>query len=120
MKFDIEKIKSYTIMPNTHLQDRNLSLKAKGLLSVMYNLPNDWDYTLKGLCTITNTGITSIRNIITELEITGYITRIEYKDKKGKFNYNYIVRLTPKKINPTDNCIALKRFKTKLNKVSRI
>lgn len=119
MKFDIEKIESYTVMPNWHLRDKNLSLKAKGLLSVIYNLPNDWDYSMQGLCNITNTGITAIRNIIQEIELNGYLTRIETKNEKGQYEYIYKIYLRPRKVEP-DNCLALKRFKTKLNKAHRI
>lgn len=114
MKFKIETLTSFTVMPNYHLQDKKLSLKAKGLLSTFFYLPNEWDYTVKGLCKITNTGITSIRSILMELELKGYLTREQYKDEKGKFCYTYIIRIKPKKIKPIGNTIALKRLKTAL------
>ena len=50
--FRVEKTRNYTVMSNHHLQDRSLSLKAKGLLSLMLSLPEDWDYTTKGLARI--------------------------------------------------------------------
>ena len=97
MKFKIESLKSYTIVPNEYLRDTRISLKAKGLLSVMYSLPNDWDFTMAGLCKITNSGITTIRTIINELECFGYILREQKKNEKGQFDYIYHVYTEPKK-----------------------
>lgn len=114
MRFKIENLDSFTVMPNNHLQDKNLSLKAKGLLCTMYALPNQWDYSMNGLCTITNTGITAMRNIIAELEIQGWLTRQQIRNEKGKFEYIYIVHIRKKKINPIKNCTALKRFQKSL------
>ena len=62
--FKIEKTKGYTIMSNYHLQDRNLTYKAKGLLSFMLSLPDDWDYSLKGLCAISKESRDGIRSIL--------------------------------------------------------
>lgn len=115
MKFKIESLDSFTVMPNSHLMDKNLSLKAKGLLSTMYSLPNTWDYSINGLCTITNTGITAIRNIIAELEIKGYLTRKQQRNDKGQWEYWYIVHIKKRKVNPIENCTSLRRFKTALN-----
>lgn len=114
MKFKIETLESYSVMPNYHLQDKNLSLKAKGLMCTFFSLPNDWDYSVKGLCKITNTGITAIRNILAELEIKGYLQREQTKTEKGEFDYIYHIFIKKRKINPTKNCIALKRFKNSL------
>lgn len=97
MKFYIENYKNYTIVPNAYLKDKLLSLTAKGLLSVMYSLPNDWDYTINGLCKITNSGITRIRNTIFELEMFGYLERKQVKNEKGQFDYEYYIFLEPKK-----------------------
>ena len=114
MKFEIEKLEHFVVIPNDHLMDKNLTLKAKGLLSTMYSLPNDWDYSIQGLCRITNTGITAIRNIIAELELRGYLTRKQTRNTKGQWEYTYIVRI--KKINTSyKNCLSLKRFKTANN-----
>ena len=66
--FRIEKARDYTVMSNYHLRDRSLSLKAKGLLSLMLSLPEDWDYTMKGLARICKDGIDSISGGIRELE----------------------------------------------------
>ena len=73
--FRIEKTRDYTVMSNYHLRDRSLSLKAKGLLSLMLSLPEDWDYTMKGLARICKDGIDSISGGIRELEAHGYLVR---------------------------------------------
>lgn len=85
----------------------------------MYSLPNEWDYSVNGLCVITNTGITAIRNILAELELQGYLERSQQKNSKGQFEYLYKIYLKSRKVNPM-NCTKLKRFKTALNKVNRI
>lgn len=66
--FRVERIKDYTVMSNHHLRNKNLSLKAKGLLSQMLSLPDDWDYTLKGLAAINKESVDAIRTAIWELE----------------------------------------------------
>ena len=71
--FKVEVTKSYTVMSNYHLRDKNLSLKAKGLLSQMLSLPEDWDYTLKGLALINREKIDAIREAVRELEQAGYV-----------------------------------------------
>ena len=73
--FRVEKTKDYTIMSNHHLKDRRLSLKAKGLLSMMLSLPKEWDYTLKGLARISREGVDAIREAVRELEQAGYVVR---------------------------------------------
>ena len=73
--FRIEKTKDYTVMANHHLRNRALSLKAKGLLSLMLSLPDDWDYTTKGLSHICKDGVDSISATVRELERAGYVKR---------------------------------------------
>ena len=73
--FRIEKTRDYTVMSNYHLRDMSLSLKAKGLLSLMLSLPENWDYTMKGLARICKDGIDSISGGIRELEAHGYVFR---------------------------------------------
>lgn len=73
--FRVEKTRNYTVMSNQHLRDKRLSLKAKGLLSLMLSLPEDWDYTTKGLARICKDGVDSICTTVRELEGTGYIVR---------------------------------------------
>ena len=82
--FRIEKTRDYTVMANHHLKNRNLSLKAKGLLSVMLSLPDNWDYTLKGLSLINREGIDAIREAVRELERAGYILRSRSRDEQGR------------------------------------
>lgn len=81
--FRVEKSKDYTVMSNYHLRDKALSLKAKGLLSQMLSLPEDWDYTMKGLSAINRESIDAIRQAVKELEQAGYIIRSRNRDKGG-------------------------------------
>ena len=82
--FRVEKSRGYTVMSNHHLRNKELSLKAKGLLSQMLSLPEDWDYTLAGLSCINRESIDAIRTAVWELEKAGYITRRQGRDEKGK------------------------------------
>lgn len=81
--FRVEKSKDYTVMSNYHLRDKALSLKAKGLLSQMLSLPEDWDYTLKELSAINRESIDAIRQAVGELEQADYIIRSRNRDKGG-------------------------------------
>ena len=71
--FKTEKNKNYTVMSNYHLRDKNLSYKAKGLLSFMLSLPEDWDYSINGLVSISKEEVKGIRNILQELKRYGYL-----------------------------------------------
>ena len=82
--FRVERNKGYTVMSNHHLRNKDLTLKAKGLLSQMLSLPEDWDYTLAGLSSINRESIDAIRTAVWELEKAGYITRRQGRDEKGK------------------------------------
>ena len=82
--FRVERNKGYTIMSNHHLRNKELSLKAKGLLSQMLSLPEDWDYTLAGLSLINREKIDAIREAVRELERAGYIVRSRERDEKGR------------------------------------
>lgn len=94
--FRVERTHNYTVMSNYHLRDKNLSLKAKGLLSQMLSLPEDWDYTLAGLARINAEGKDAIRAAVVELEKAGYVQRRQTTDKAGKFGANeYIIREYP-------------------------
>ena len=73
--FRVEKNKGYTVLSNHHLRNHALSLKAKGLLSQMLSLPEDWDYTLQGLAQINKESIDAIREAVRELERAGYIVK---------------------------------------------
>lgn len=81
--FRVQKTKDYTVMSNTHLKDRSLSLKAKGLLSVMLSLPDEWNYTTRGLAAICKEGVDSIGAALKELEKVGYIKRRQLRNSKG-------------------------------------
>ncbi|MDY4997098.1 MAG: helix-turn-helix domain-containing protein [Bacilli bacterium] len=93
--FKIEKNKDYTIMSNYHLRDRELSYKAKGLLSFMLSLPEDWDYSLNGLCAISKESKDGIRSILKELQEHHYIEIEKVRGDKGYFEYNYLIYEIP-------------------------
>ena len=94
--FRVERTRDFTVMSNYHLRDKNLSLKAKGLLSLMLSLPEDWDYTLSGLARICQEGKDAIRGAISELERAGYVWRRQATDRNDKFSANeYIIRERP-------------------------
>ena len=94
--FRVEKTKDFTIMSNYHLRDKNLSLKAKGLLSQMLSLPEEWDYTLAGLACINKESKDAIRSAVNELEQAGYITRRQTTTEGGRFGCNeYLIRERP-------------------------
>ena len=96
--FRVNKNVNYTVMSNHHLQDKRLSLKAKGLLSYMLSLPDDWDYSLKGLTTGCRDGIDSVRSAVHELEDGGYLCRGKVRDARGRIiDYNYEVFELPQK-----------------------
>ena len=94
--FRVERNKGYTVMSNHHLRNKELTLKAKGLLSQMLSLPEDWDYTLAGLSHINRESIDAIRTAIWELEKAGYITRQQGRDDQGKMTaIEYIIYEQP-------------------------
>lgn len=82
--FRVEKTKDFTVMCNHHLRNVKLSLKAKGLLSLMLSLPEDWDYTTKGLACICRDGVDSIASALKELEKHGYLTRQRVRFDNGR------------------------------------
>ena len=100
--FRVERNKGYTVMSNHHLRDKSLSLKAKGLLSQILSLPEDWDYTLSGLCYINRESKDAIRSAVNELERAGYIERHQTTDEGGKFSSNeYIIHEQPTSLPPS-------------------
>ena len=99
--FRVERNKGYTVMSNHHLRNKELSLKAKGLLSQMLSLPEDWDYTLKGLSLINREKIDAIREAIKELERAGYIVRSRERDEKGRLRgADYVIFEQPQPPTP--------------------
>ncbi len=94
--FRIERTRDYTVMSNHHLRNANLSLKAKGLLSMMLSLPEDWNYTTRGLAKICKEGVDAIGAALRELEGAGYIVRHQRRDKSGRItDTEYVIYEQP-------------------------
>ena len=94
--FRVERTKNYTVMANYHLKDKRLSLKAKGLLSVMLSLPDDWNYNMKGLARLSRDGLDSVRSTVKELERYGYVSRHRIRTETGQLaDTEYLVRECP-------------------------
>lgn len=101
-KFKVEKTKNYTTMSNRHFKDKRLSYKAKGLLSLMLSLPEEWDYSVQGLMKLSRDGKESVMSGINELEDCGYLIRTQEKDESGRFTgYDYAVYEHPFSENPS-------------------
>jgi len=99
--FRVERNTGYTVMSNHHLRNKELTLKAKGLLSQMLSLPEDWDYTLAGLSHINREKIDAIREAVKELEKAGYIVRSRERDEKGRLRgADYVIYEQPQPKNP--------------------
>ena len=82
--FRVKKSTNYKVMSNQHLRDKSLSLKAKGLLSQILSLPEEWDFTLQGLAYINQEQLDAIRQAVHELERAGYIVRARERDNRGR------------------------------------
>lgn len=98
-KFKVNKTKDYTIMSNYHLKEKNMSLKAKGLLSVMLSLPDNWDYSISGLVAISQENETSIKSALSELKKLGYLEVIKLmpnESETGRIDYIYNIYEKPK------------------------
>ncbi len=94
--FRINKSKAYTVMSNYHLRDVELSCKACGLLSKMLSLPDEWDYTTRGLAAICKDGVDAIGSALKELEQRGYLIRHRLRDDKGKItDVEYVIYEKP-------------------------
>lgn len=93
--FRVNKNKNYTVMSNYHLKDANMSFKAKGLLSMMLSLPDDWDYSIKGIVSISKENKTSIQSALKELEENKYLKRTKKQNEKGQFEYIYDIYEKP-------------------------
>ena len=94
--FRVNRTKDYTVMSNHHFKNKNLSLKAKGLLSLMLSLPDDWNYSIKGLVTLSRDGRDSVMAALKELESEGYIVRRRLRNSKGQVaDTEYIISETP-------------------------
>ena len=100
--FRVNKTKDYTVMSNHHFKNKNLSLKAKGLLSLMLSLPDNWNYSIKGLATLSKDGRDSVMAAIKELVTEGYIVRRRLRNAKGQVaDTEYIISETPMSDLPT-------------------
>ena len=96
----VAKTKDYTVMSNHHFKEKEMSLKAKGLLSLMLSLPDDWDYTIKGLVAINKENESAIMATLKELKSFGYlevIKKMPNETESGRIEYEYIVHEEPKK-----------------------
>ena len=91
----------HTVMSNHHLRNGKLSLKAKGLLSMMLSLPEDWNYTTRGLAAICKEGVDAIGGALRELEAAGYIVRHQLRDRQGRISdTEYVIYEQPQPKNP--------------------
>ena len=99
--FRIERTRDYTVMSNHHLRNEKLSLKAKGLLSMMLSLPDDWNYTTRGLAKICKEGVDAIGGALRELETAGYIVRHQLRDRQGRISdTEYVIYEQPQPRQP--------------------
>ena len=120
--FRIERTRDYTVMSNHHLRNGKLSLKAKGLLSMMLSLPEDWNYTTRGLAAICKEGVDSVCATVRELEAAGYIIRRRIRDKNGQMRgmeYTVLEQPQPPEQGPeeaTPKCAQPKQAKPKREK----
>ena len=120
--FRVQKTQNYTIMSNHHLRNKALSLKAKGLLSLMLSLPEDWDYTTRGLASICKEGVDSVCATVRELEAAGYIIRRRIRDKNGQMRgmeYTVLEQPQPPEQGPAEaapKCAQPKQAKPKREK----
>ncbi len=102
--FRVNKNRNYTIMSNVHLRDKALPLKAKGLLSLMLSLPEDWDYSMRGLAKLSADGLDSTRAAVKALERSGYVVRRQLYDARGRFSNNeYTVFEIPQPSSPSSD-----------------
>ena len=100
--FRVNKNRNYTVMSNVHLRDKALPLKAKGLLSLMLSLPEDWDYSMRGLAKLSADGLDSTRAAVKALERSGYVVRRQLYDARGRFSNNeYTVFEIPQPSSPS-------------------
>ena len=99
--FRVNRNKNYTHMANYHFREKEMSLKAKGLLSLMLSLPEEWDYSVRGLAALSKDGKDSVMNTLTELEEFGYLRRTKVLNDKGRFaGYDYDIFEKPQPGNP--------------------
>ena len=93
--FRVEKNREFVVMSNKFLRVKEMSLKAKGLLALCLALPDDWEYSINGLCAICKESQTSIRSALKELETFGHLKRERRQNEKGQFIYEYVIYEEP-------------------------
>lgn len=96
--FRVHKTKDFTVMSNHHLRDKNLTLKAKGLLSVILSLPDDWKYSIAGLAAICKEGTSAVKSALQELTDAGYVTVTKLypnQTETGRIEYVYDIHERP-------------------------
>ena len=91
----VEKTREFVVMNNRFLRNKEMSLKAKGLLALCLSLPEDWDYSISGLVSITKESVTAVRNAMKELEELGHMKINKLQNEKGHFHYEYVIYETP-------------------------
>lgn len=91
----VEKNREFVVMSNKFLRNKEMSLKAKGLLALCLSLPEDWDYSMNGLVSICKENITAVRSALKELEEHGHLKINKTKNTKGRFEYEYVIYETP-------------------------
>ena len=96
----VNKTKDYSVISNRHLRDKNLSFKAKGILSLMLSLPDNWDYSIAGLETFASDGATATRSALKELETFGYLTRRPIRENGRIKDWEYNIYEIPQTGNP--------------------
>lgn len=97
----IHKTDNYTVMCNNHLREKQMSLKAMGLMSLMLSLPDNWGYSISGLTKLARDGKDSVMNALTELEHFGYLKRTRRYDERGRFaGYDYDIFEQPQAVTP--------------------
>lgn len=89
--FRVEKNREFVVMSNRFLRNKEMSLKAKGLLALCLSLPETWDYSMNGLVAICKENITAVRSALKELEEHGHLQIIKTKNEKGHFSYEYVI-----------------------------
>lgn len=109
----VNKTKNFTVMSNAHFKEKRMSLKAKGLLSLMLSLPDNWDYSIAGLVKLSKDGKDSVMSALAELEEFGYLTRSRTTDSKGRFSgVEYQIFEEPQPLAEKPNSAAAKEGKT--------
>ena len=89
--YRVQRTRDYTVMSNYHLRDKNLTLKSKGLLSMILSLPDEWNYTTRGLAAICKEGVDAIGSALKELETAGYIVRRQLRGANGHIVVGVVV-----------------------------